>query len=112
MDCIFCKIAQGKIPAKKVFEDETAVAFHDLNPQAPTHVLIIPKEHLAGVEDAQVKHSLALGHLWVVAAAVGRQLGLTGGYRLVVNQGVDAGQSVMHLHVHLLGGRPLAWPPG
>lgn len=112
MDCIFCKIVDGKIPAKKVHEDAHTLAFHDLNPQAPTHVLIIPKVHVASVDEAAPEHAQALGSLFLTAQKVAAQLGLTQGYRMVVNNGANAGQSVFHIHMHLLGGRVLTWPPG
>ena len=114
-DCIFCKIARGDIPAKVVRKSPDAVAFHDLSPQAPVHVLIIPTKHFAAVRDAAglPDSELALGKLMVFAAEVATELGLDqGGYRLVTNTGPDAGQSVHHLHLHLLGGRRLGWPPG
>ncbi len=112
-DCIFCRIANGEIPAKVLHRDDHAVAFHDLAPQAPTHVLVIPARHLSGVAEVDEASAALAGHLLVVAANVARDLGLEdSGYRLVVNQGRDGGQSVDHLHVHVLGGREMAWPPG
>lgn len=111
MSCIFCKIAAGEIPAKEVYRDERAVAFHDLHPQAPTHVLIIPKKHVVSIADLGEDVALA-GHLVGVARTVAQTLGLGGGYRVVTNVGSDGGQSVFHLHFHVLGGRPLGWPPG
>ena len=112
MDCIFCKIADGRIPSRKVHEDATTLAFHDLSPQAPTHVLVIPKQHIASVDEARPEHAQALGSLFLSAQKVAAQLGLTQGYRMVVNNGENAGQSVFHIHMHVLGGRPLLWPPG
>ena len=112
MDCLFCKIVSGQIPAKKVYEDSAVFAFHDVDPQAPTHVLIVPKQHLAGLKEAQPQDAEIIGRLNLAAAEVARQLNLTGGYRTVLNVGPDAGQSVFHMHLHLLGGRKLGWPPG
>ena len=111
-DCIFCRIVDGEIPATRVFEDEQCLAFRDLHPVAPTHVLIIPKEHIRSTAHAVEAHGLLLGHLMLTAATVARQEGLTGGFRLVANTGPDGGQTVDHLHLHVLGGRPMAWPPG
>ena len=112
-DCIFCKIVAGGIPATLIFEDERAVVFRDINPQAPTHALVIPREHVASLDEAGDDHEALLGHLLLVAARVAREEGLAdSGYRTVVNTGAGAGQSVFHVHVHLLGGRSLTWPPG
>lgn len=112
-DCIFCKIAAGATAADKVFEDDQAVAFRDLNPQAPTHVLIVPKEHLESLNDVSQSDESALGHLVRLASKVANQLGIAeNGFRTVINTGAEAGQSVFHLHVHVLGGRPMTWPPG
>ncbi len=112
-DCIFCKIVAGSIPATKVFEDERAVAFRDINPQAPTHALVIPREHVASLGEAGEADEPLLGHLLRVAARVAREEGhAEGGYRTVINTGRDAGQTVFHIHVHVLGGRALTWPPG
>ena len=112
-DCIFCKIAQGEIPSNRVFEDDDVVAFHDLNPQAPTHILVIPKKHIATLLDAEDADTELLGSLQQAAVAIAREQGLDrGGFRLVTNCGEGAGQSVFHIHVHLLGGRSLSWPPG
>jgi histidine triad (HIT) family protein len=113
-DCIFCRIANGEIPAQIVRKSPDAVAFHDLTPQAPTHVLIIPTKHYPSLRDATGPDGEAvLGKLMAFAAQVAADLGLdTGGYRIVTNTGPDAGQSVFHLHLHLLGGRRMAWPPG
>ena len=110
-DSIFGKIARGEIPAKIVFEDDRAVAFHDVNPQAPTHLLVIPREPIERLAHAEAGDEPLLGHLLTVAARVAAEAGLED-YRLVVNNGAGAGQSVFHLHVHVLGGRPLNWPPG
>lgn len=112
-NCLFCKIVAGTIPAAKIFEDERAVAFRDINPQAPTHALVIPRRHVASLNDAHATDEALLGHLLLVAARVAREEGhADGGYRTIVNTGADAGQTVFHLHVHVLGGRPLTWPPG
>ncbi|HYH87520.1 MAG TPA: histidine triad nucleotide-binding protein [Pyrinomonadaceae bacterium] len=111
-DCIFCKIVAGEIPAAKIFEDEYALAFRDINPQAPTHALVIPRAHIASLADASESDETLLGHLLRVAARVARDEGHAEGFRTVVNTGADAGQTVFHLHVHVLGGRKLAWPPG
>jgi len=110
-DCVFCRIAAGEIPARIVHSDDEVVAFHDLAPQAPTHVLVIPKRHLASVADARDEDTELLGRLVATAVGLAREQGLEG-YRLVVNAGEDAGQSVFHLHLHLLGGRRFSWPPG
>lgn len=109
---IFARIIDREIPAHIVYEDARALAFHDVSPQAPVHVLVVPKEPIAKIEDMREEHEALVGHLLFVATEVARQLGLTDGYRLVINDGADGGQTVLHLHVHLLGGRPLAWPPG
>ena len=113
-DCIFCKIAAGEIPAQKVFEDDSVVAFKDLNPQAPVHVLIVPKKHIQSVAQFQADDKDLVAHIFVdVAPKLATQLGIAnGGFRLVVNTGDDGGQTVHHLHVHLLGGRKMTWPPG
>ena len=111
-DCIFCRIAAGEIPAQVVHEDEHTVAFRDIDPRAPTHVLIIPRRHIPGVHAAGEGDAELLGRLFVAARAVAAREGLTGGYRMVVNDGSDAGQTVHHVHMHVLGGRSLAWPPG
>jgi histidine triad (HIT) family protein len=111
-DCIFCRIIRGEAPAKKVYEDERALVFEDINPQAPTHVLIIPKKHIVGLKEAQPEDAEIIGYLHLVAAQIARQRGIEDGYRTVFNVGSRAGQSVFHLHLHLLGGRSLRWPPG
>jgi histidine triad (HIT) family protein len=111
-DCLFCKIIAGQIPAKKVYEDDLSFAFEDINPQAPTHVLIVPRRHIVGLNEAQPEDAAILGHLHLVAARLGRERGIESGYRTVFNVGPLSGQSVFHLHLHLLGGRRLAWPPG
>jgi histidine triad (HIT) family protein len=109
---IFQKIIAREIPAIVVWEDEDAIAFHDVNPQAPVHVLIVPKKVIPRLAEATESDRAALGKLLLVAADLAKKLGLTGGYRVVINNGPDAGESVPHLHVHLLGKRALGWPPG
>jgi histidine triad (HIT) family protein len=112
-DCLFCKIAAGRIPAQLLYEDDAVVAFRDINPQAPTHVLVIPREHVASLGEAGDGHESMLGRLLLAAARVAREGGLDrSGFRTVINNGAGAGQSVFHLHLHVLGGRPLSWPPG
>lgn len=113
MQCIFCDIVSGKRRAKIVYEDDLAVAFHDIDPKAPTHILIVPREHIDGPLSVDDSNEAIIGHLVTVAAKVAQQMGIAnGGYRLVVNQGQNGGQSVFHFHLHLLGGRRLSWPPG
>ena len=111
-DCIFCKIAGKEIPAKLVPEDDLCVAFHDIGPKAPVHVLVIPKAHVRDLASAQTEHGALLGHLLLTAAQIARDLGVEdSGYRVVINCGPDAGQSVDHLHLHLTGGQAMGWPP-
>ena len=112
MDCIFCKIANGEIPTTKVYEDETVVAFNDLEPQAPVHVLIIPKMHIASADEINEDNSAVVAHIFEVAAKVAKEKGLTNGYRIVNNCGDEGGQTVKHLHFHLMGGRQFGWPAG
>jgi histidine triad (HIT) family protein len=112
MDCLFCRIIRGEIPAKKVYEDKETLVFEDIDPQAPTHVLIIPKKHVPDVKAAKAEDAEMIGKLHLVAANIARERKIENGYRTVFNVGPDAGQSVFHLHLHLLGGRPLSWPPG
>jgi len=109
---LFQKIADREIPAKLLHEDAVCVAFHDISPQAPTHVLVVPRKAIPRVGEASAEDQATLGHLLLVAAQVARQLNLAKGFRLVINNGPDGGESVPHLHVHLLGGRALGWPPG
>jgi histidine triad (HIT) family protein len=111
-DCLFCRILRNEIPAKKIYEDEHVYAFEDINPQAPTHVLIIPKRHVRGLKEASPEDAELIGRCHLAAAEIARQRGIEDGYRTVLNVGPQAGQSVFHLHVHLLGGRSLHWPPG
>jgi histidine triad (HIT) family protein len=112
MDCLFCKIVEGTIPSKAVHSDESSYAFADINPQAPVHFLVVPREHIPSIAHAGGEHAAVLGHLLLKAAEIASEKGLESGYRLVVNSGRDAGQTVDHLHVHVLGGRHLSWPPG
>jgi histidine triad (HIT) family protein len=117
-ECIFCKIISKEVPSKGVYEDELVYAFHDINPVAPTHILIVPKKHIFGVQSLEPEDEPVVGHMFYVARRLGEELGLVkgedlkGGYRLVFNVGEDAGQSVFHLHLHLIGGRKMSWPPG
>ncbi|MBN3525904.1 histidine triad nucleotide-binding protein [Paenibacillus apiarius] len=108
MDCIFCKIIEGTIPSKKVYENESVVAFHDITPQAPVHILIIPKKHIATMNDAESEDFALIGEMHRAAQQVARELGIADtGYRLINNCGKDSGQEVFHIHYHLLGGEPL-----
>lgn len=109
---IFKRIIDKEIPAKIVHEDDLCLAFHDVNPQAPTHVLVIPKKEIASLAQLAADDQALAGHLLLVVQKLARDLGLTNGYRVVINCGPDGGQSVDHLHLHLLGGRQLSWPPG
>jgi len=112
-DCLFCRIVNKELSSKIVYEDEQVVAFEDINPQAPTHVLVVPRRHIAGLNDASADEAKLLGQLQLVAAQVARARGIVeSGYRVVINNGRGAGQSVFHLHLHLLGGRGMRWPPG
>jgi histidine triad (HIT) family protein len=111
-DCLFCRIIRGEVPSKKVYEDKHTFAFEDLNPQGPTHVLIIPKKHISGLKEAADEDAELVGRCHLVAATIARQRSIEDGYRTVLNVGARAGQSVFHLHVHLIGGRTLQWPPG
>lgn len=112
MDCIFCKIANGTIPSNKVYEDDKVLAFYDLDPQAPVHFLVIPKEHIASASEITEENSEIIAHIFSVISKVTKELGLENGYRIVNNCGQDGGQTVPHLHFHVLGKRLLAWPPG
>jgi histidine triad (HIT) family protein len=112
-ECIFCKIVARTIPAALVYEDDLVVAFDDVNPQAPTHTLVIPRQHVGSMTELQESDVGLLGRLMLVGNKIAKQKGIAGdGYRLVVNTGAHGGQSVFHLHLHVLGGRHLAWPPG
>ena len=110
-DCIFCKIAAGGIPSNKVYEDETVLAFYDLDPQAPVHVLVIPKAHIASAAEITPENSGVVAHIFEVIAELARELGLENGFRVINNCGEDGMQSVQHLHFHLLGKRKMGWPP-
>ena len=111
--CLFCNIVLGKIPAQIIHDNAHVLAFSDIRPVAPVHALVIPKVHITGIHDATPEHAEVLGHVLLGARDVAEKLGLAeSGYRLVMNQGADAGQSVLHLHCHVIGGRPMAWPPG
>jgi len=112
-DCLFCKIGSGQIPAKVVMQDDEVLAFDDVNPQAPVHVLVIPKRHIVALHDVGAGDHALLGRLLETAALVARKKGIAEvGYRVVANTGRDGGQTVFHLHLHVLGGRHMAWPPG
>ncbi len=112
-NCIFCKIAAGEIGGPPLYQDDDVTAFKDLNPQAPSHILVIPNKHIVSVSDASAEDQMLLGKLMLVAAEVAGQQSLAdNGYRLVINTGAHGGQTVFHLHVHLLGGRNMTWPPG
>ena len=110
-DCLFCKIAEGQIPSNKVYEDEVCLAFHDIDPQAPTHFLVIPKAHIASAAAVTSENSAVVGHIFEVIAKVTKDLGIES-FRVVSNIGEQAGQSVFHLHFHVLAGRDMTWPPG
>ncbi len=111
-DCLFCRIAAGEIPATRVHEDDLVVAIRDIHPQAPTHVLVLSREHVVSAADLTEASGPFLARLFAVSADLARREGLEGGWRLVTNVGADGGQSVAHLHLHLLGGRAMGWPPG
>lgn len=111
-DCLFCKIIAGEIPSKKVFEDEHTYAFEDISPKAPTHVLVVPKRHLRGLKEAGSADAEIIGRCHLVAAQIARERQIEDSYRTVLNVGPGSGQSVFHLHVHLIGGRNMSWPPG
>jgi histidine triad (HIT) family protein len=111
-DCLFCKIAAKKIPSKVVYEDDDVFAFEDIGPQAPTHILIVPRKHFASLNEATAEDQAVIGKMHLVAAELARKLKLLDGYRTLTNNGSGAGQSVFHLHLHLLGGREFRWPPG
>jgi histidine triad (HIT) family protein len=112
MDCIFCKIVAGSIPSKKVREDETLLAFYDIDPKAPIHILVIPKKHVASLADAKKADEALLGRLLIAAAEIAREQGLARGFRVVISTGAEGGQTVDHLHLHVMGGRQMHWPPG
>ena len=110
--CLFCNLVAGEIPSDKVHETDNVLAFKDINPAAPTHVLVIPKEHIVSAQEVKAEHAELLAEMFEVMAKIASDAGLTGGHRIVTNIGGDAGQTVHHLHFHVLGGRDLSWPPG
>ena len=112
MDCLFCKIIAGEIPCSKVYEDDSVFAFNDIDPQAPVHVLIVPKVHIASADDVNETNSAVIAHIFEVAAKIAKEKGLADGYRIVNNCGDSAGQTVKHIHFHLMGGRDFTWPAG
>ncbi len=112
MDCLFCKIVNGEIPAEKVYEDEKVLAFKDINPAAPVHVLVIPKQHITSVAQVNNENSDVIAHIFEVISHLTKKLDLEQGYRVVTNTGEQAGQTVLHLHFHILGGRKMRWPAG
>jgi histidine triad (HIT) family protein len=112
MNCLFCKIVNGEIPAQKVYEDECCIAFSDIHPQAPVHLLVIPRQHITSLADAKAEDKGLLGHLLSSATDLAAKQNLAKGFRIVINTGDEGGQTVDHLHLHVLGGRPMHWPPG
>lgn len=112
MDCLFCKIAAGEIPAKIIYRDVDAVAFMDADPKAPTHILVIPRKHIASLSQTGAPDRPLLGYLLRIAAELAKKQELDQGFRIVINTGPEGGQTIDHLHLHLLGGRPMTWPPG
>lgn len=112
MDCIFCKIISGEIPSNKAYEDDKVLAFYDLEPQAPVHILIVPKEHIACAADITPENSSVIAHIFEVVAIIAKEKGLDDGFRIVNNCGDSAGQTVKHIHFHLMGGREFGWPAG
>ena len=111
-DCLFCKIASGQIPAKIVFQDDNVVAFEDINPQSPVHIIIIPRKHISTVLDITQSDLDIMGYLYLVAGKIATDMSIDDGFRLVVNCGKSAGQEIQHIHMHMLGGRLFGWPPG
>ena len=111
-DCIFCKIANGEIPSNKVYEDESVIAFHDLDPQAPTHILVIPKEHIASASEINETNSAVISHIFEVISKIAEDNGFSNDFRIVNNCGDRAGQTVKHLHFHIMSGREFTWPAG
>ena len=109
MDCLFCKIINGEIPGNKVYEDDMVYAFHDISPIAPVHFLVIPKQHISGAAAITPENSAVIAHIFEVIAKVTKEMGLEGGYRVITNNGDDAGQTVKHLHFHVIGGKQLGW---
>jgi histidine triad (HIT) family protein len=112
MSCLFCKIVEGSIPSAAVYQDDACYAFPDIHPQAPVHVLVVPRKHIVSLAEAEAEDGGLLGHLYLAAAEIARMKGLAKGYRVVMNIGEDGGQTVEHLHLHVLGGRAMHWPPG
>lgn len=112
MSCLFCRIVEGSIPSKATYQDEHCYAFADIDPQAPVHILVVPRQHVASLDGCSQKDAALLSHLLLTARQIAEEQHLANGYRLVINTGADGGQTVEHLHVHLLGGRAMAWPPG
>lgn len=112
MDCLFCKIATGEIPSTKVYEDDTVLAFNDINPEAPVHILLIPKQHITSMADINEENSAVVAHIFEVAAKIAAEKGFADGFRVVSNCGDSAGQTVKHLHFHLMAGRDFGWPAG
>jgi histidine triad (HIT) family protein len=112
MNCLFCKIVDGSIPSTRVYEDEECIAFSDIHPQSPAHLLVVPRRHIGSLAEAAGEDTPLLGHLLAKAAELASQKGMAKGYRVVINTGPDGGQTVDHLHLHLLGGRHMTWPPG
>lgn len=112
MDCLFCKIIEGSIPSEKIYEDDLVYAFSDIDPQAPKHFLVVPKTHIASIDEIDESHKELMGHIFLVISKIAKNMGLNNGYRVVNNIGEDGGQTVKHIHFHVLGGRSLNWPPG
>ena len=112
MDCLFCKIIAGEIPSNKVYEDDQCFAFRDITPQAPTHILVVPKQHIESVDASDSTNSAVVGHIFEVIAKIAKEEGLENGYRVVSNIGEQGQQTVPHLHFHIIGGRDMTWPPG
>lgn len=111
--CLFCRIIERAVPSKIIYEDDQALAFEDINPQAPIHALVIPKRHVESIQEVRSTETSLLGHLLLTCTRIAQEKGIAAsGYRIVTNTGRDAGQSIFHLHFHVLGGRPMAWPPG
>jgi histidine triad (HIT) family protein len=111
-DCLFCKIVEGEIPSNKVYEDDELFAFHDISPQAPVHILVVPRRHISSLEEAEQGDAALMGKILMLIQKLAREQGVSPGYRVVNNCGASAGQSVFHIHFHLIGGRALGWPPG
>ncbi len=111
-DCLFCNMVQGTVKSRKVYEDDKVFVFEDIKPQAPTHVLIVPKKHIRGLKEAQPEDAEIIGYMHLVAVQIARERGIEDGYRTIFNVGPNSGQSVFHIHLHLIGGRRMSWPPG